>query len=96
MEYAFGYFLLGAAVFVIVMNLLCFLATIKNKKNGIGKSHSMILLVPEILIGITTFMPLPFNKWYLLLSLALHIGTWLLPHSLIYLFREIFYEGRTK
>ena len=96
MEYVFGYLLLGAAVYVIVMNWLCLFATIKNRKNGIDKNHSMVLLVPEILIGISVFTPLPFNKWYLLLPLVLHIGTWLLPQSIFYLFREILYGGRTK
>ena len=83
-------------MFVIVMNWLYFLATIKNKRNGVDKNYSMVLLVPEILLGIAALMPLPFNKWYLLLPLALHIGTWLLPQSLFYLFREIFYGGRAK
>ncbi|MBS7351276.1 MAG: hypothetical protein KIG95_14230 [Comamonas sp.] len=93
---AFGYLLLGVALVVIAMNWLCVLATIKNRKNGLTKNHSQVLLVPEILIALAAFMPLPFNKWYLLLPLAMHCGTWILPQSLFYLFREIFYGERTK
>jgi hypothetical protein len=95
-KYAFGYVILGAAMFLIVMNWLCLLANIRNKINGVDKNYSMVLLAPEILIGLAALMPLPFNKWYLLLPLALHIGTWHLPQSLLYLFREIFDEKRAK
>ena len=89
MEYAIGCLFLVVALFVMTMNWLCVLAAIWNHKNGVDKNHSQVLLVPEFLIGIAALFPLPFAKWYLFIPLVLHVGTWVLPKSLFYLFRQI-------
>lgn len=89
MKYSIGCLLLGLALFIMAMNWLCVYVSVRNKKRGIDRHHSQVLLVPELLIGVTALLPLPFPKWYLLIPLALHVGTWVLPASLVYFLQQI-------
>lgn len=89
MKYIPGILLLGAALFIMTMNWLCVIASNRNRKRGIDKHHSQVLLIPELLLGVAALLPLPFSKWYLLMSLALHVGTWCLPAGLYYFFKQL-------
>ena len=79
---------------VMVMNWVCVIASFRNKRSGIDKYHSPVLLVPEILIGVAALLPLPFPKWILLIPLVFHIGTWMLPIALFCFFRQIIFSGK--
>jgi ABC-type Fe3+ transport system permease subunit len=95
MKYSIGCLFVALALFIMTMNWLCVLASTRNKRKGIDRHHSQVLLVPELLIGAGALLPLPFPKWYLLIPLALHIGTWVLPASLFYFIQQIIKSKRS-
>ena len=67
------------AVYVVVGNWGCVIASERNKRKGINKHHSTIPLISLILAGIIAYLLYPFTpKWWIGIIPALDIGNWIL------------------
>ena len=47
---------LGAAAFLAAMNWNCLFANRRNKRLGVDKHHSFVMVVPQILVGLAALI----------------------------------------
>lgn len=60
-----------AAIYVVVGNWACLIATLRNKRKGIDQHHSMVPVVSVILAVLgMLFFPFPKGMWILVIPLA--------------------------
>lgn len=80
--------LLLLAAFVVVMNWRCALVSLRNKRRGIDRHHSMVPLVSIVLAALAYLIyPRPDMMWLFAIPL-LDIANWNLLWLPVVLFRQ--------
>lgn len=70
--------LMLCALFIVIMNWICVIASERNSRRGIDKHHSTMPMLSLIFAGLA-YLLYPFTpKWWIGIIPAVDIGTWLL------------------